>query len=123
MESVMEFVLLARKLQSQSSQRFCPFNNPHQHKNNNLIKICPIVTAQSDSLTSAGSRRSRRRRGQSAATDLTEIPQMRSNIRNVQSRRYIRIVAGWWLNKGGRHDFLVPVVHINIIDGHRNVVA
>lgn len=48
---------------------------------------------------------------------------MRSDIGNVHRRSDIRIEAGRWLNVGGGNDFLLPVVRINIIDSHGNVVA
>ncbi len=85
--------------------------------------LCPYLRISSHaSSTSLGSRSVRYRR-QSATTDLTEIPQMRLNVRNVQSRRNIGIVARWWLEIDGGHHFLVVVVLIDVIDGHGDVVA
>ncbi len=48
---------------------------------------------------------------------------MCGNIGKVQSRSNIRIKAGWWLNVGGGHDFLVPDFLVDIVDSHRDVVA
>ncbi len=67
-------------------------------------------------------RRARRRR-QSATADLTEIPQMRLDVRNVQSRRDIRVVARRGLDIDSGHQFLVVVVLVDVVDGHRDVVA
>ena len=80
-----------------------------------LTQPCPF--------NSAVGCRIRRRRRQSATTDLSEIPQMRSNIWNVQGCSNVRIVPRWRLNIRGGHHFLVVVVLIDIIGSHRNVVA
>ena len=75
------------------------------------------------SFNSARGCRIRRGRRQCATTDLSEIPQMRCNVWNVQGCSNVRIVPRWWLKIRGGHHFLVVVVLIDIIGSHRNIVA
>ena len=48
---------------------------------------------------------------------------MRRDIWNVQSRSNIRIVAGRRINTDCGHDLFVPIVLIDIVDSHGNIIA
>lgn len=48
---------------------------------------------------------------------------MRGDVWNIRVGGGIRIVARWWLNIAGGHHFFVGIVLVDVIGGHRNVVA
>ena len=48
---------------------------------------------------------------------------MRGDVWDIRGSTDVRVVARWWLNVAGGHDFFVGVVLVDIVGGHRNVVA
>lgn len=48
---------------------------------------------------------------------------MRGDVWNVQSRSNIRVEAGRRINTDGGHDLFVPIVLVDIVDSHGNIIA
>ena len=48
---------------------------------------------------------------------------MRGDVWNIRAGGDVGIVARWWLNIAGGHHFFVGIVLVDIVGGHRNVVA
>ena len=87
------------------------------------MPLCGLGTGPPNTiLTSSVGRRRSRRRSQGTTIDLAEIPQMRSDIRNVYGGSVVCIEARLWVQIAGSHHFLVVVVLGNVSDSHWDVV-